>query len=116
MGIFIHTKIKLLEKGSGTPLSGNTVSVKLYDKDPLSDDFLGEANPDEEGNVLIKFDLDKIKSADTPLEQYPDLYFRVYKDGSQYFESPLADDMDTEQEGDFSFSEGKIIDFGTYLI
>ncbi len=116
MGIFIHTKIKLLEKGSGAPLTGDTVSVKLYDKDPLSDDFLGEAKPDETGEVIIKFDLDKIKSADTPLEQYPDLYFKVYKNGHPYFESPLADDMDTEQEGEFNFTEGKIIDLGTYLI
>jgi hypothetical protein len=116
MSIFIHTKIKLLEKGSGAPLTGDTFLVKLYDKDPLSDDFLGEAKPDKTGEVLIKFDLDKIKSADTPLEQYPDLYFKVYKNGADYFESPLADDLDTEQEGDFNFSEGKIIDLGTYLI
>jgi hypothetical protein len=116
MSIFIHTKIKLLEKGSGTPFKGDTISVKLYDKDPLSDDFLGEAKPDETGEVTIKFDLNKIKSADSPLEQHPDLYFRVYKNGTQYFESPLADNIDIEQEGDFSFTEGEIIDLGTYLI
>jgi hypothetical protein len=116
MGIFIHTKIKLIEKGTGSPLAGETVIVRLYDKDPLVDDFLGEAKPDQEGSVMIKFDLDKIKSADSPLEQFPDLYFRVYKEGKQFFQSPLLDDIDTEQEGDFSFTEGKIIDLGTYLI
>ena len=116
MGIFIHTKIKLIEKGTGTPLAGDSISVKLYDKDPLSDDFLGEAKPDQEGNVMIKFDLDKIKSADTPFEEFPDLYFRVYKGTTQYFESPLVDDIDTDKEGEFSFTEGKVIDLGTYLV
>jgi hypothetical protein len=116
MGIFIHTKIKLLEKGSSSPISGNTVLVKLYDKDPLTDDFLGEAAPDSNGDVLIKFDLDKIKSADSPLEQFPDLYFKVYKDNTQYFQSPLLDDVDTGTEGSFNFTEGKVIDLGTYLI
>ena len=116
MGIFIHTKIQLIEKGTGAPFSGETVSVKLYDKDPITDDFLGEAKPDKDGNVLIKFDLNKIKSADTPFELFPDLYFRVYKEGIPFFESPVSDDIDTEQEGDFSFTEGKIIDLGTYLI
>lgn len=116
MGILIHTKIKLLEKGTGVPVNGASISVKLYDKDPLSDDFLGEAIPDAEGNVDIKFDLDKIKSADSPLEQFPDLYFKVYKGGNQYFESPLVDDLDTNTEGDFNFTEGKVIDLGTYLI
>ncbi len=116
MGIFINTKIKLIEKGTGLPYSGSTISVKLFDKDPLTDDYLGEAAPDQEGNVLIKFDLDKIKSLDTPLEQFPDLYFKVYKNDIQYFESPLLDDIDTTQEGEFSFTEGKVIDLGTYLI
>ncbi len=114
MGIFIHTKIKLVEKGSGAP--AKDVSVKLYDQDPLSDDLLGEGTPDTEGNVTIKFDLDKIKSADTPLEQFPDLYFKVFKGTTLVFESPLADDLDTKQEGDFSFKEGKVIDLGTFLV
>src|ERR1044072_695718 len=98
MGIFIHTKIKLLEKGTSTPVSGSNISVKLFDKDPLEDDFLGEASPDSEGNVSIKFDLDKIKSADTPLEEFPDLYFKVYKGQNEYFKSPVVDDLDTGQE------------------
>lgn len=116
MGIFIHTKIKLLEKGTSIPVSGSSVLVKLYDRDPIEDDFLGEATPDSEGNVLIKFDLDKIKSADSPMEQFPDLYFKVYKSGNQYFQSRLLDDLDTGSEGSFSFTEGKVIDLGTYLI
>ncbi|HVD99734.1 MAG TPA: hypothetical protein VNB90_16105 [Cytophagaceae bacterium] len=116
MGIFIHTKIKLLEKGTSNPVTGSNISVKLYDEDPLADDFLGEASPDASGNVLIKFDLDKIKSPDTPLEQFPDLYFKVFKSGNEYFKSPLADDLDTTQEGDFNFTEGKVIDLGTFLI
>lgn len=114
MGIFVHTTLKLLEKGSGAAVNG--VSVKLYDLDPLTDDFLGEGTPDAEGNVTIKFDLDKIKSGDTPLEQFPDLYFKVFKGEHLVFESPLADNLDTKQEGDFNFTEGKVIDLGTFLV
>ncbi len=116
MGIFIHTKIKILEKGTGLPLSGAAFSVKLFDKDPISDDLLGEASPDNAGDVEIKVDLDMIKSADTPFEEFPDLYFIVYKDGIHYFKSPLLDDIDTEKEAKFSFTEGRVLDLGTYLI
>ena len=115
MGILIHTKIKLLEKGSSTPISDSSVLVKLYDRDLIEDDYLGEASPNHDGDVHIKFDLDKIKSADSPLEQFPDLYFRVYKNGTPYFQSRLMDDVDTS-EGSFSFTEGKVIDLGTFLI
>ena len=116
MGIFIHTKLKLIEKGTSTAASGNQFNVKLYDKDLIADDYLGEANPDSEGNVLIKFDLDKIKSADSPLEQFPDLYFKVFKNGTACFESPVLDNIDTLNEGEFDFTAGKTIDLGTYLI
>ena len=116
MGIFTHTKIKLLEKSTSAPVTGHNILVKLYDKDLVSDDFLGEATPDPTGNVTITFDLDKIKSADSPLEEYPDLYFQVYKDGNQYFKSTVAEDLDTNEEGNFNFKDGKVIDLGTFMI
>jgi hypothetical protein len=34
MSIFIHTKIKLMEKGTGIPLFEDTVSVKLKKGEP----------------------------------------------------------------------------------
>jgi hypothetical protein len=116
MGIIIHTKLKLTEKGTGSALSGADIIVKLYDKDLLEDDFLGEASPDAEGKVSINFDLDKIKSADSPLETKPDLYFSVFKSNKLYYKSEVLDDIDTLNEGDFNFQEGKVIDLGAYLI
>lgn len=114
MGIFIHTVLQLKEKGTGAALQN--VIVKLYDKDPINDDFLGEGAPDAEGNVSIKFDLDKIKSADSMLESKPDLYFKVLKDGKEIYVSQVSEDIDTDSEGDFSSENGKTIDLGSYLI
>jgi hypothetical protein len=114
MGIFIHTKLQLKEKGTGAGLQN--VTVQLFDKDMINDDYLGEAIPDANGNVAISFDLDKIKSADSPLETTPDLYFKVFKDGKEIFVSTVAEDIDTDSEGDFSIEEGKTIDLGSYLI
>jgi hypothetical protein len=116
MGILIHTKFKLIQKGNGNPVAGPDVLVKLYDKDTLLDDFLGTSTPNHEGAVSIEFDSDKIKSIDSPLEQFPDLYFKVFKADELVFESPVASNVNPEAEGSFDKSEGQIIDLGTFLI
>ncbi len=116
MGIFIHTKFQLLEKVSGDPLTGDNILVKLYDKDPLEDDFLGEGHPDKNGNITIKFDLDNVSSADSPFEDKPDLYFIVYKGQKEIYRSTVLEDVDTSKEGGFDFKSGKELDLGSYLI
>jgi hypothetical protein len=114
MGQLIHTSIQLKEKGTGAPLQN--VTVKLYDKDFINDDFLGSASPDANGLVSISFDIDAIKSTDSPLEQFPDLYFKIFKGDKEIYTSTISEDVDTQSEGTFSVTEGKTIDLGSYLI
>jgi hypothetical protein len=114
MGQLIHTKIQLKQKGTGAPIQD--VTVKLYDKDVFNDDFLGTGSPDAQGLVTISFDINAIQSSDSPLEQFPDLYFKIFKGEKEIYTSPISDDIDTHSEGTFSITEGKTLDLGSYLI
>ncbi|MCS6824739.1 MAG: hypothetical protein NZ529_10620 [Cytophagaceae bacterium] len=116
MAIILHTSLTLINKGTGTAIFGDEYSVELYDKDMLQDDLLGKSSPDQHGNVLISFDLDKIKSIDSPAEKHPDLYFKVLKNNNVIFQSNVVTDLNINSEGDFNFTTGKQINLGTYLI
>ena len=82
----IHVRLRLLQKGTGDPLFGPHIVVRLYDEDPLSDDHLGSATPNEDGEVQIDFDEGDIKSMDSPGEQMPDLYFVVLGNGKEVYQ------------------------------
>jgi len=57
------------------------VSVKVFDSDLYTDDdFLGEADSDENGWFSIVLDLNKAK------EKHPDLYFKLHR-GAEYLKS-----------------------------
>jgi hypothetical protein len=49
-------------------------TVRLYDADPLSDDFLASSTVDPEGTAAFLFDLSLCQSLDSLFETKPDLY------------------------------------------
>lgn len=104
-----------LEKGSGKPLSGD-YTVKMFDKDIFSDDYLGETPLSDKGEASVTFSLDKVISADSPLEKYPDLYFVLFKGTNVIYKSKVLEDLNFDEEGTFDFKEGKKYDLGTFLI
>lgn len=111
----IEVKVRLIAKGNDEPLSGDDISVRLYDQDIFNDDFLGESATDEEGVakfLLSKGDFSKPLNA----EEKPDFYFVVYKNGSEIFKSKVMSNLDLSDIEEFIMREGEVIDLGTFLI
>jgi hypothetical protein len=63
----------VVEGETGRPLGG--MLVRLYDKDVVLDDFLGETRTDPAGRFELTFTEAQFKDL---LETRPDLYLRVY--------------------------------------
>lgn len=116
MGKLITVKARFIDKVSGTPLSSDGIVVKLFDKDIVNDDFLGESKLNDNGNISIQFDLDHAQSFDSPGEDKPDLYFSLYKYGHLLFQSEVIENVDFSHAAEFSTQEGFVFDAGTYLV
>lgn len=111
----IEVKVRLISKGTNTPLIGSEFFVRLYDKDIFNDDFLGETTINEDG--IATFSLNrKDFSGPLNLDDKPDFYFVVYKSGKEIFKSKVMADMVLSDFEQFVMKEGKVIDLGTFLI
>jgi hypothetical protein len=64
------------EEGSERPLSG--LRVQAFDKDAVSDDFLGDCSNDEQGRFEIRFTDADFKDV---IESQPDIYLMVFAPG-----------------------------------
>ena len=111
----IEVKVRLIAKGNDEPVTGDGISVRLYDKDIFNDDFLGEARPDEEGIARFLFSKDDF-ARPANLDDKPDFYFVVYKNKQQIFKSKVMSNLDLSDMDEFTMREGEIIDLGTFLI
>jgi hypothetical protein len=111
----IEVKVRLIAKGNDEPVTGNEVSVRLYDKDVFNDDFLGETTPDQEGIARFLFSEGDF-SRPANLDDKPDFYFVVYKNKEQIFKSKVMSNLDLSNIEEFTMKEGEIIDLGTFLI
>ena len=111
----IEVKVRLIEKGNDEPVTGDEISVRLYDQDVFNDDFLGETTPDEEGIARFLFSEDDFSSP-ANLDDKPDFYFVVYKNKQQIFKSKVMSNLDLSDMKEFTMREGQVIDLGTFLI
>ena len=111
----IEVKVRLIEKGNDDPVTGDEISVRLYDQDVFNDDFLGETTPDEEGIARFLFSEDDFSSP-AKLDDKPDFYFVVYKNKRQIFKSKVMSNLDLSDMKEFTMREGQVIDLGTFLI
>ncbi|MFC2155457.1 hypothetical protein ACFLRB_03070 [Acidobacteriota bacterium] len=108
---------KFVSKKTGAPLTGENYKVRLYDNDLVSDDFLGEGKPDNEGVVEILSHLGKTSSTDSPAEKKPDLYFEVYSGHGVIYQSKVFKNVSFLQENNVSGQmTGFTKDFGTFEI
>lgn len=71
------------EQGSGRPLRG--LLVCAFDKDLVSDDYLGDSETDEGGRFEILFTDARFKDA---LESRPDIYLCIFAPGD---DQPIHD-------------------------
>ncbi len=111
----LEVKVRLITKGNDEPLTGNEISVRLYDKDIFNDDFLGESTPDEEGVAKFIFSQNDFSNS-TNLDDKPDFYFVVYKKRKQIFKSKVMSNLDLSDMEQFIMKEGEVVDLGTFLI
>lgn len=112
--IQIHVKIQA--KSTNEPLTGEEYYVKFYDKDVLKDDFLGESDLDGEGHAIVSIQKSDFRSADSFLEDYPDLYFTLHKNGEVIYKSPVFRNLHIEEAEDFPASGGLHYNLGTFVI
>lgn len=112
--INLIVQIRLIAKGKDKPLHGNSYKVRLYDKDVIDDDYLGESGVTD---GLASFTITK-KDFSSPLrlDDKPDFYFAVYHQDKEIFRSKVIADVEISDVQQFVMKEGEVIDLGTYLI
>jgi len=70
-------------------------AVRLYDADPLSDDFLSSSTVEADGTAAFLFDLSVCQSLDSLFETKPDLFCVVAADdGRIIYRSSIHADTD----------------------
>jgi hypothetical protein len=112
----IQVVAKLIDKNSGHPISGDGTVVKLYDRDIITDDFLGECKVSEDGAIKISFLPSDFSSQQTFGEKFPDLYFTVFKYGALLYKSKVMHNFNLDDPSHVNTEEGKLVDFGTIQI
>ena len=113
--MMLEVKIRFIAKGSDAPLTGSDYKVKLFDKDLVGEDHLGESGLDDNGVATIKFTHSAFGEWNS-LEKYPDLYFVLDKAGKEIFKSELLEDFDIETMEQFKMGEGEVVNLGTFLV
>ena len=102
---------------TGQPLTGNGWKATASDRDALLDDCLGEAALDENGEARVLIAVADVMSLDSPGERTPDLYFTLYRDGTEVFRSEVVEDVDFESLDPVSGDPVRITrEFGPYRV
>ena len=114
----IMTKViaRFVDKKTKKPLSGKDLVARLYDNDAVGDDFLGESKLDENGRAEVVASLSAARSADSPLEKYPDLYFSLFAQNEMIFESKVFKNVDFTSKGKSSREHHSSRDLGTFEV
>jgi hypothetical protein len=66
---------RVVSRQNQQPVSG--ANVRVYDKDLVSDDFLGEATTDADGHFSVAFSSDDFQGQITGFEARPDIFVKV---------------------------------------
>lgn len=111
----IEITARFIARGSDLALTGTGYTVRLYDKDIVGADFLGESALDENGVATISCSHSSF-SEWNKLEKYPDLYFILLHDGKEILKSKLMENVDIDFQEQFKMGEGEIVDLGTFLV
>ncbi len=97
------------------PFTGNGYEMRLYDKDLLVDDSLGRCKLNARGQAKISFDLEDIKSFDSPFQTSPNLYFILYHNNQKIYKSDVTKNIDLHHRKSTP-NEGIILNLGTYVV
>jgi hypothetical protein len=112
----IEVRARLISRETGQPIYGGAYIVKLFDKEFIDDDFLGQASPDVNGAINITFNPSHFDQKDIMKEKSLDFFFVVFRNGKEIFRSKVMEDVDIHAMEQFKMGEGEIIHLGTFLI
>lgn len=87
--MMVKISARFLNSVTGLSDSLEGIQARLYDQDPVSDDFLCETVLDASGEAHWLFDLSGARSPDSPGESKPDLYVELLQKGKVLFQSPV---------------------------
>lgn len=107
---------RFIAKGEDKPLTGDSYTVRLYDRDTIDDDFLGESKLDAEGRIRISFAHDLFISDDVFIENQPDFYFVIVRNNHLVFQTKVLEEISLEDIQQFRMGQGEVVDLGTFLV
>lgn len=107
---------RFITKGNDQPLYGDGFIVRLYDRDIIDDDYLGESRLDQEGHIRIAFAHDAFVNDAAFKEAKPDFYFVVLQNGEPVFTTKVLEELSIEDLQQFRMGEGEVVNLGTFLI
>ncbi len=107
---------RFIVKGADAPLTGNDYVVRLYDKDVVDNDYLGESLLDEEGRIRITFAHDAFVNEAAFHEAKPDFFFVILNKNKIIFTSKVLEDLSLKDLERFKMGEGEWVDLGTFLV
>ncbi|HMP93471.1 MAG TPA: hypothetical protein PKD90_11400 [Phnomibacter sp.] len=108
-------RIRLINKGADAPLTGPEYKVRLYDRDFIQDEYLGESTLDEQGHAQFEFavaDMNKGLLED----KKPDFFFVLFKNEQQIFQSKVIENLDVDDVDHYERGLGEVVELGTYLV
>ncbi len=107
---------RFIAKGEDKPLTGDSYIVRLYDRDTIDDDFLGESKLDADGRIRISFAHDLFISDDVFIENQPDFYFVIVRNNHLVFQTKVLEEISLEDAQQFRMRQGEVVDLGTFLV
>ena len=116
MEMMIKVIARFVDKKTKKPLSAKDLVARLYDNDAVGDDFIGESGLDENGRAEVVASLSAARSADSPFEKHPDLYFSLLKQNEIIFESTVFKNVDFTSKGKSSREHHSSRDLGTFEV
>ncbi|MCF7859607.1 MAG: hypothetical protein K9N07_09870 [Candidatus Cloacimonetes bacterium] len=111
MSQIIKINARFVCASTGKPLTGKAYKVRIYDKDILVDDLMGEAFLNDDGKIELITSIDKADSLDSPGETKPDIYFKVYKDDKLIYTSNVFQDVDFLKKDEVTGLENHLTQF-----
>ncbi|WP_416441346.1 hypothetical protein [Phnomibacter sp. MR] len=113
--MMIEVNARFIAKGQDEPLTGNQYNVRLFERDFLEDDFLGDSKPDEHGVVHFRFSPAKLHDGFLD-DKMPDFFFVLYKNGEVHFQSQVMENVYLDAIELYKKGTGEIIYLGTFLV
>ncbi len=90
----IYKVTATFQNTSGGPVTGQGIEAGLRDKDRFFDDKLGVCTLNSRGEAEFIFTAEDIDSIDSRGETRPDLYFVLWRNGEEIFQSEVFENVD----------------------